>query len=267
VISCLSYGVGFRQQHLRTRRHSLGQHFLVSEDVCDQIVSAASPNKNDIVLEIGTGKGTLTEKLAPFASKIISFEKDLSLLESARYKLACLKNVSLIGADVFDSAHSKVWFDLCVTSLPYSRSLDFVEWLAFRSGTFRAAVAILQLDFASKLLARPSERYYRSVSVIGQISFEMELIGLVDRTSFEPPPRVQSAIVRFKPNGRFPQPFFDRKRITTLRNLFSFKGRMLRNALKAIGFNPVADSIILRWLSTRVEELSPDHFASILNEV
>jgi 16S rRNA (adenine1518-N6/adenine1519-N6)-dimethyltransferase len=244
----------------------LGQHFLISEVVCEQIVKEAGLNKSDVAIEIGTGKGALTEKIAPHVLRVISYEKDHYLVLSARNKLSKLKNVSLIEGDAFNSAQKFVPFDVCVTSLPYSRSRDFVEWLACRSGSFRVALAVIQLDFARKLLAEPSDFNYRSVSVIGQISFRMEVIGCIDRASFEPPPRVESVIFKFEPNTKFRQPFLNRQKITTLRKLFSFKGRLLRNALKSIEFK---DRYVLShpdFKSMRVEDLSPDQFASILED-
>jgi 16S rRNA (adenine1518-N6/adenine1519-N6)-dimethyltransferase len=249
------------------RRHLLGQHFLISQDASKKIASAAGLTKNDVVLEIGTGKGALTEKIAPLASKIVSYEKDHSTILEAKRRLSSFKNITLIEADVFEPGRSCQKFDVCVTSLPYSRSLDFLEWLAFRSGSFRLGVAVLQLDFARKLLALPGSANYKSASVIGQISFHMKIIDRVDRSNFQPPPRVESTIVRFEPNDKFAQPFFDLSRVRTLRRIFSFRGRTLRNALKNLPFKKLDNSVNTELLSKRVEKLSPNQLAQILENI
>jgi 16S rRNA A1518/A1519 N6-dimethyltransferase RsmA/KsgA/DIM1 with predicted DNA glycosylase/AP lyase activity len=246
----------------------LGQHFLISEDVCKLIVESASLRKNDLVFEIGTGTGQLTKKIAPLVLKVVSCEKDHYLYMQARDKLSGFENVSLIEGDALALSREEIPFDICVTSLPYSRSRDFVEWLACRSGTFREALAVLQLDFARKLLAHPSDHNYRSVSVIAQIAFQMREISLVDRTSFEPPPRVQSAIVKFEVNASFRQPYLNRERIRELRRLFSFKGRLLKNAIKSDDLKTKkVDLSQSQFRSMRIEDILPQQFGRLLEEI
>lgn len=253
---------------MATKRHSLGQHFLISEDVSKFIVESASLRKTDLVFEIGTGTGALTEKIAPLVLKVVSCEKDHDLYMNARKKLSRLENVSLVEGDALASSREEISFDICVTSLPYSRSRDFVEWLACRSGTFRVALAVLQLDFARKLLAHPSDNNYRSVSVIAQIAFQMREISLVDRTSFEPQPRVQSAIVKFEVNASFRQPFLNRERVRELRRLFSFKGRLLRNAIKSDDLKTKkVDLSESQFGSKRIEDITPQQFGTLLEEI
>jgi 16S rRNA (adenine1518-N6/adenine1519-N6)-dimethyltransferase len=230
-------------------------------------VESADLRKTDVAFEIGTGTGALTEKIAPHVLRIVSYENDHDLFVLAGNKLSRFNNVSLIEGDALAPSQVQIPFDICLTSLPYSRSLDFVEWLACRSGTFRQAIAVIQLDFARKLLAHPTDLNYRSVSVIAQIAFNMQQIGLVDRMSFQPPPRVQSVIIRFETNDKLRQPFLNDSRIKELRRLFSFKGRLLRNALRSIHPNQALDLSESPFISRRIEELQPQQFVFILEHI
>lgn len=248
------------------RRHSLGQHFLVSEKICRRLVLAADLSDSDTVLEIGTGKGTLTEFVASNVRRVVTCEKDRSLFLESEKRLAGLRNVQLVYGDAFRLGKiEQLRFDVCITSLPYSRSLDFIRWLALRSGSFRCCVALVQSEFAEKIETSPHNDNYRSVSVIAQIGFKIERLGTVERTSFKPPPKVQSAIVKFLPNTDVIQPFFDRARLKLLTQVFSFRGRLLRNALRSIeGKDNNNRRFKEDLLTKRVEDVAPMEYANFL---
>ncbi len=249
-----------------SRRHSLGQHFLVSRDTCRRLVLAAGLSDSDTVLEIGTGKGALTEFIAPHVRRVITCEKDRSLFLGSEKKLASLRNVQLVYGDAFRSGEiERLKFDICITSLPYSRSLDFIRWLSIRSGSFRCCIALVQSEFAEKIMALPHESDYRSASVLAQIGFKIEPMGTVERTSFEPPPKVQSTIVKFVPNLDVIQPFFDLPRLKLLVRIFSFRGRLLRNALRSIeGKDYYNRQFKEDLLAKRVEDVAPLEYANFL---
>jgi 16S rRNA (adenine1518-N6/adenine1519-N6)-dimethyltransferase len=246
-------------------RHKLGQHLLISQETCDLIVDSAELQVTDTVLEIGTGLGALTERIAPRVSKVTSYEKDLAMFVYAQKKLASIKNVTLVRADAFNQSEKEGHFDVCVTSLPYSSSRQFIEWLACRSGEFRICVAVLQLEFARKLLAKASDPNYRSASAIAQIAFDLKEIAIVDRENFTPRPTVDSAIVKFEPNPNLVQPFFDHVMIVKLRRLFSFKGKLVKNALESLGIKCEPELLDSRFKSKRVEQIAPAEIASLLS--
>jgi 16S rRNA (adenine1518-N6/adenine1519-N6)-dimethyltransferase len=251
-----------------TKRHSLGQHFLVSPETCRKMVSAAHLTDSDTVLEIGTGKGFLTEFIAPQARLVVTCEKDPLVFADSKTRLANLQNVKLVYGDAFRSREiERLKFDVCITSLPYSRSLDFVRWLSIKSGFFRSCIALVQTEFAEKMTASPHCNNYKSVSVLAQIGFRIQELGSVEKRNFAPLPKVQTSMVKFIANHEFIQPFFDAKKVNLLTLIFSFRGRLLRNALRSI--EGKSDSILGRFqedlLLKRVEDVTPKEYAKLLD--
>ena len=129
------------------KRQRLGQHFLTSDKIAKQIVSAAKPSKQDTVLEIGTGKGILVSQLCKNAKKVISIEADKDLYDAAKSKFSDITNLTLKYGDGFKSKDN---FSIFVSNLPYSKSKNAIEWLIQRK--FLRAVVMVQKEFAQKLL-------------------------------------------------------------------------------------------------------------------
>ena len=248
---------------MKQKRHFLGQHFLSSAITAEEIVRRASIKSSDTVLEIGTGTCALTKHIAENSSKVITYEIDQELFKKAKGQLLDFPCVNVRLGDAFKDYDLD--FDVCVTSLPYSRSLDFIHWLSLRSGGFRTTVAIVQSDFAAKLLSLPGERNYRAVSVVSQIAFESEVLMDLGPEYFRPSPKVHSEVIRLTPNQKIHQPFFTEKRIRALRYLFSFRGRLLRNALRSmksrnLDFSGMSEEM----LSRRIEKIAPIEYIPIL---
>ena len=248
---------------MKQKRHSLGQHFLSSAIIAKEIVRSAKIKSSDTVLEIGTGTCALTKYIAENSSQVITYEIDQELFKRAKSQLSSFPCVNVRLGDAFKAYVSN--FDVCLTSLPYSRSLDFLHWLAIRSGCFRTTVAVVQSDFATKILSSPGERNYRAVSVVSQIAFESEILMDLGPECFRPSPKIHSDVIRFTPNQKIHQPFLTEKRIQALRYLFSFRGRLLRNALKSMKLRNLDFSGVSKeLLSRRIERITPIEYASIL---
>ncbi len=194
--------------------------------------------------------------------KIVSCEKDHALYQEARQFLAPYHNVELLEGNAFRMGQIPK-FDVCITSLPYSQSLEFIGWLATRAGTFRCASALLQEEFAKKLVARPPSSIYRPVSVVAQLSFKIQEKLKVPRESFVPPPKVNSVILSFETNEELRQPFFTKERLLRLKTIFSFRGRLLRNAFQEPDRRKISGELIRK----RVEELEPMEFSALLRSM
>ncbi len=247
------------------RRHALGQHLLVSDQIAERMIGYAGIRERDLVFEIGTGTGVLTEKIARIARSVVSFEIDSLILETAKSRLSGFNNIKLEAGDAL-SHSNRDEFDLCISSLPYSRSLDFVEWIANRATSFRCAVVIVQKEFAEKLLASRGSNNYRAVSVICQSCFSVEKLEAVNRTAFDPPPNVLSYIIRMTPRKDSTMPGLQSSQITLIKNIFSFRGRVVRAALKKMGLLELHPKAFTEnFLMTRVEKLRPADFLLIAN--
>jgi 16S rRNA (adenine1518-N6/adenine1519-N6)-dimethyltransferase len=249
----------------RRFRRRLGQHMLNSESIVDSLVESCGLSPRSRVLEIGTGTGVLTKKLAKKAGHVVSFEVDRSLFELSKTALSGFENVQLILGDVFAHDISNEKFDVCVTSLPYSESLRFVKWISIRSNVFSSSSVILQSEFAEKLRSSPGTRPYRAVSVIAQISLQIEHLFDIERNQFNPPPLVNSEAIRLSPNPNFKQPFFDRKKMEVLDYIFSFRGRHLSSAMKKMGKQSQIMNFPAELLSSRIEMIPPEDYARIIS--
>lgn len=237
---------------------------LVSQHVADKFIQSCDLSHESLVLEIGTGRGMLTERLAQRSKSVISFEVDRQLFERTKERLAGYKNIELVCGDAFDSGLIDQRFDVCVTSLPYSQSLRFLKWCAQRPEPFNLCAAIVQLEFANKLTSAPKVRSYRAASVIAQISFRIETLFRVNRREFDPPPSVDSVTIHLYPNEDRKQPFFEEKRLRMLDFIFSFRGRRLSSVLKKLASSVNVDSMPKNIVDSRIEAITPDEYARIL---
>ena len=206
------------------KRRRLGQHYLVDPDVVSKIVASARIAPSEKVLEIGTGKGALTKELATRGASFVGYEVDRENFVATKEKVKGTR-ARIHLADAFEETPE---FDVLVSSLPYSESATFVEWL---SGIkFDRAVVVLQKDFVRKILAPPGDREYRGVSALTQISFDARVVGNVNRRSFSPQPKVDSVVVAFAPRRRV-----DRAEVSNIVRLFSLRRRQVDSALAELG--------------------------------
>jgi 16S rRNA (adenine1518-N6/adenine1519-N6)-dimethyltransferase len=206
------------------KRQRLGQHYLVDEDAVRRVVALARIKPAERILEIGTGKGALTKELVGKGSALVGYELDASNYEET------LKTLGGGGAELRlgNAFDANLEFDVLVSSLPYSESSTFVEWL---SGTrFNRAVVVLQADFVRKLLAPAGDRDYRGISALAQIAFDIQVLDRIGRDSFSPPPRVNSVIASFTPRRQVPK-----GEAADIIRLFSLRRRQVGSALSKLG--------------------------------
>lgn len=228
------------------KRRSLGQHYLVDERVADLMVSAAELDGSQSVLEIGTGRGVLTKKLGPLCARLEGYEVDPENFD-ATLRAAAGGNLRMHLEDAF---RRRPPFDVLVSSLPYSRSAEFVEWLC--QAKYARAVVLLQEDFVRKIVSRPGARAYRAVSVLAQLSSDIRLGGRVGREAFSPRPRVDSRMVVFRPKTRL-----TRGEMVAVKRLFALRRRTVSAALKG-------SSTQWREPGKRVYQLAPDEVYDIV---
>lgn len=232
----------------RARRHALGQHYLEDPSVVSEIIERAAVKKGERVLEIGTGRGALTRELVRKTSDLEAYELDRVNYEAVRGELG--DRVRLHNEDAFESDPE---FDVLVSSLPYSESSNFVEWLARRR--YERAVVVLQRDFAEKLVALPGSANYRAVSVISQASSNAEIVSDVLRASFDPPPRVNSCLVTMEWKRTLTE-----EQIAMIKKIFSQRRRTVKAALRSLGLEAPSSAPEDRnqFLQCRVGSLRPD---------
>jgi 16S rRNA (adenine1518-N6/adenine1519-N6)-dimethyltransferase len=169
----------------------LGQNFLVDNTARDLIVNSADLSKSDIVLEVGPGRGFLTEMLMIRAGRVIAVEKDLRLASLLKQKHGGNRKLRIVEGDILKVKLPR--FTKVVCSPPYYISSRLV--LLLISKRFRRAVLTLQKEFAERLAAKPGSPDYGRISVMVQHKSSVEVAGVIRRDSFRPVPRVDSAVV------------------------------------------------------------------------
>ncbi len=251
-------------------RKRLGQNFVVDADLIEEILSIACPSREDAVLEIGAGLGTLTKALAQHASSVKALELDPALVQILRGEVSNLPHVEVVQADVLKISLPNA--GLVVSNVPYSISSPLLLKL-LQSPTWEFAVLTLQKDFAARLSAEPGTKDYGRLTLAASYYAEVKLHGSYPPSSFFPPPKVYSQIVELKRRSEPAIKVADTLVFWELsRLLFTQRNRLLAKALKTLakgGDTPGVWSQVLlgaapeRLLVRRVRELGLSDFAAL----
>lgn len=254
---------GFRQ------KKSLGQVFLKVHWPIQKIVEHIQAKGVTRVLEIGPGGGVLTKDMVEAGLKVTSVEKDDRLIERLKDYFYLSLGVS---PDKFELVHQDVLkFDLgawlaksqeptlIVGNIPYNISSPILMWLMPHLEKVAGACFLVQLEFGQRLSSHPSQKSYGSLSVFAQLRARVELLFKVDRTCFQPIPKVDSAVVALE--GRTDQldPKLLQKVELLTRTAFTQRRKMLRNgASQFLGADGEEGCPI--DLNRRPDSLSPEEF-------
>ena len=186
-----------------------GQHILKNPLVIAAIVEKAAIKSTDIVLEIGPGTGNLTEKLLLAAKKVIAFEIDPRMVAelSKRFQNTPLQHkLEIIKGNCLD--YDFPYFDRCVANVPYAISSALVFKL-LKTPTFKCAVLMFQREFALRVCAQPGSEAYCRLSVNAQLLAKCSHLMKISKNSFNPPPKVESSVIRLDPIHPAPAVDFD----------------------------------------------------------
>lgn len=165
----------------------------------DKIVSACDLKPSDTVFEIGPGTGNLTMKLVEGAKRVIAYEIDSRMAAEVRKRAM---NDGRTNLEVQENDVLKVkWpvFDVCAANLPYQISSPFTFRLLAHRPTFRCAILMFQKEFAERLIAKVGEKQYGRLAVNCSLFVKVSCVCKVSKGSFNPPPQVDSMVVRMVP--------------------------------------------------------------------
>jgi len=238
-----------------------GQHFLNDVSVASREVAYAHLTSDDIVLEIGPGKGIITWLLAQKAHKVIAIEIDQRLVEALKTNLP--ENVTLIHGDALEiDFHTLPKFTKIVSNLPFEISSPIMfKFLGF---SFSMAILIFQKDFAQRLVAPPGTSHYSRLTVGISYKARCRILEDVPKHCFSPPPKIDSSIVEIIPYGvpafhvENEQFFFE-----LTKQLFTHRRKKIRSTIKSI-YGSLEQ---LPYLDQRVEQLTPEQIGRLSNEL
>jgi 16S rRNA (adenine1518-N6/adenine1519-N6)-dimethyltransferase len=233
-------------------RKRFGQHFLHDPRVIARIVESIDPKPADSMVEIGPGRGALTRPLLNKVDRLDAIELDRDLAASLAAEFPGKLSIHQADALEYDYGTFPRGMRL-VGNLPYNISTPLLFHLARFADRVRDMHFMLQLEVVERMVAAPSTAAYGRLSVALQARFGMKKLFNVSRGAFQPPPSVESAVVRLEPVAHMLRIDED-----LLRKAFSARRKTLRNALpgldfKALGIDP----------GLRPENLSPEDYARL----
>ena len=253
-------------------RKRLGQHFLVDRTALERIADALAPTADETVVEIGPGRGALTDLLAARAKRVVAIELDRDLVPYLRDRYREAGNVEVIERDVLemslgDAAGGGPY--VLAGNVPYYITTPIL-FHALQPPRPERAVYLVQREVAERVVAPPGSKTYGALSVNVQGFAHAELVGRVPAGSFRPPPAVESAILRITPR---PEPVVPAEIEAAFRSLvqeaFGLRRKQMRRVIRTVAsLDAEAADVVLSAAAidpeARPETLSPEDFARLL---
>lgn len=237
----------------------LGQNFLIDGNTVRKIVYLAGISKEDCIIEIGPGMGTLTEELALNAKKVISIELDNRLKPILEETLEAYDNIKIIYEDVLKVDLNQLIKDECkglrvkiVANLPYYVTTPIIAKLIESELPIESISVMVQKEVAQRIVAGPHTKEYGSLSLFVQFYTDPKILMTVPKTVFMPRPSIDSAVINLKLKDKTPlankenyfhlvKAAFSKRRKTLINSLSSFdldiEKDELREGLKRAGID------------------------------
>lgn len=224
----------------------LGQHILKNPGVAQAIVDKADVKQSDIVLEIGPGTGNLTTRILEKAKRVIAVEMDPRMAAELTKRFQgtpAAKKLEIVLGDVI-KMEKLPYFDICISNTPYQISSPLTFKLLATSPSPRSCVLMFQREFAMRLFAKPGDKLYSRLSVNCQMWAKVDHVMKVGRNNFNPPPQVESNVVRISPKNPRPQISYE-EWDGLLRVCFVRKNKVLRSEF--LGTTSVMDMLTANY--------------------
>lgn len=261
------------QRHGLATKKSLGQHFLVDDNVVGRILALADTRPDDVVLEVGPGIGTLTVALCVAASAVVAVERDAELLPALAETTAGCERLALVRADALKVTASAIAAPFgpptaFVANLPYQVAATLVLRFFGELPSLGAATVMVQSEVADRMTAEPGGKDYGAYTVKLRLLATPAGRFQVPRTVFLPQPRVDSAVLRLERQRRSEPPALLDLTSRVAAAAFAQRRKTLRNSLLAVGPWPREDVDAALAAATidggrRAETLSVDDFVRL----
>ena len=258
----------------RRPRKRLGQHFLTDRRILQRILAAARLLPNDTVVEVGAGRGILTQGLAQAAGRVIAVEIDEALCEEIRLRLVPYPNVAIVCGDILALPPEELLVRasaappyVVVANLPYYIASAVLRRFLEAQAPPQRLIVMVQAEVAESMAAEPGRMGLLSVAT--QFYARPRVLFYVPPRAFRPPPKVRSAVVQLDVR---PQPAVavdDREAFFRLvRAGFAAPRKQLRNVLAlGLGLQPTAAEVLLGAAAIdsqrRAQTLSIDEWARL----
>jgi 16S rRNA (adenine1518-N6/adenine1519-N6)-dimethyltransferase len=246
---------------VRAKKH-LGQHFLKEEGIAQRIAESLTGHGGyRHVVEVGPGTGALTKHLMTRPGiDITCYEVDR---ESVDHLHAVYPDLRVLENDFLQMSPDAVCDDnmAVIGNFPYNISTQIVFKVLEHRDRFSELVGMFQKEVADRLCAGPGSRTYGITSVLAQVWYNMEMLFIVEPTSFIPPPKVRSAVIRMTRNEVMEMPCDEKLFAQVVRMAFNQRRKTLHNALKS--FEPLRNGVPEAYARKRAEQLSVADFIAL----
>ena len=248
-------------------KKSLGQHFLKDNGIAVETANLQKDGFFDRVIEVGPGKGVLTEELyKTYKERLLLIEKDdrcISLLKER------FPNVQLLNADFLRIDWNKVKGEkiMVIGNYPYNISSQIIFKSLEARDRVKAIVGMFQKELAERLASGPGSKKYGVISVLFQAFYDVELQFDIEPDKFVPPPKVWSSVIQATRNDTSELPCDEEAFRTLVKQAFQQRRKKLSNALKGlILLHPKKEKIsTMPYFSKRAEALSIGDFIKLTN--
>lgn len=218
---------------------SLGQNFLIDDKVLDDIVEGANVSKEDFVIEIGPGVGTLTKELLAKAKKVCAVELDSELIPILQEELEGYDNFELIHKDALKVDFNEIIGEeesvKVVANLPYYVTTPIIARMLNEDYKFKSLTIMIQKEVAERIDAEPNCKEFGSISVLVQYYCDTKIIRTVPPSSFVPQPKVDSIVIRLDKLDKPRVQVKDKELFFKIvRQSFNMRRKTLRNAIKSM---------------------------------
>jgi 16S rRNA (adenine1518-N6/adenine1519-N6)-dimethyltransferase len=254
-------------------KKSLGQHFLIDSNIVKKITHSADVGPEDEIVEIGPGKGILTRQLLTCSKKVYAIEIDRQLVSYLRRELSQFNNLDIIQGDIL-----KTDFNLLpsrfkvVANIPYQISSPLLGLLIQERKRISSMTLMVQKEVAMRLVARPGTKDYSPLSVFVQFYAEAALAFHIKKSSFAPPPKVDSTVITITPLGAPRMNNLDDALFfKVVKGSFAHRRKSIRNSLKDEGFSQDRLESVFNALSIdstrRGETFTIEEFSHLSNRL
>ena len=238
-----------------------GQNFLCDEKIIRSIVDLCGISREDRVLEIGPGLGSLTFPLSEITEKLTCVEIDHSLAE---YLTENITNANIINCDFIKMPVDETKFDVVVSNIPYYVMTDIMKKLFSDYSNARRMVFMVEDEAVARIDCGPNSKQYGPLAILCSIYGEYRYEFKVPYTAFIPQPRTTSAVISFERKDT--ADILSAEFVKFLNACFSMRRKMLKKNLAGIASAELIDSVFGKLGikdTARAEELSPSEFAEL----
>jgi 16S rRNA (adenine1518-N6/adenine1519-N6)-dimethyltransferase len=246
--------------HVYTLKKSLGQHFLVDENVCQKIVQALKEHPFQRLLEVGPGGGALTKYLLTLPDidfKCVELDEEKVNWLLQQYPALQAK---IIHQDFLTLEQPFAEPFTLVGNFPYNISSQILFRVLEWKGHVKTVIGMFQKEVAQRVVAHEGNKVYGILSVLVQAFYDVEYLFEVPETAFNPPPKVKSAVIRLTPRQNVPEMKSERSFFVLVKTAFNQRRKTLRNAVKSLY---TAEALKDPIFDKRAEQLTVNEFARL----